>query len=235
MNTHTSTAFSNPFIGASNTSDNLAATTPEPLTILPAASNFAPGNTNVTKATIIVSKMMIVNADILSLFFFVLAIFLPPFWLFVIIVPVSFRRASLAHSSDVIIPFPSLLYSQNSTQDSTLGSILPLANSPALIYFFASLISRLRKLTWSIVLYFNETVSTVVNIRRASAFNFLASKLLERSLSITASTPTKVSPSRTTGIPPPPDAITILPWFNRSLIKSSSTISIGLGEGTTLL
>ena len=74
-----------------------------------------------------------------------------------------------------------------------------------------------------------------VKIAKTSIFKFSASKALDKSLSITASIPINLSFSFTTGIPPPPHAITIFSSFTKSLIDSSSIISIGFGEGTTLL
>ena len=57
------------------------------------------------------------------------------------------------------------------------------------------------------------------------------------SLSITASTPhnNSILSVFTTGIPPPPTAITILSLSTSCLITFFSIMSIGSGEGTTLL
>ncbi|TPW12694.1 MAG: hypothetical protein FD129_1421 [bacterium] len=51
---------------------------------------------------------------------------------------------------------------------------------------------------------------------------------------MTASTPSSVPSSRrTTGTPPPPSAITMKPASRNVRMACSSTISIGIGEGTT--
>ena len=48
--------------------------------------------------------------------------------------------------------------------------------------------------------------------------------------------PSRIPPSFSiTGIPPPPEAITIVPESTRDLMASVSAILIGSGEGTTLL
>ena len=73
-----------------------------------------------------------------------------------------------------------------------------------------------------------------VRINRPSAFSFSARRALDKSLSITASIPTNLLFLFITGIPPPPQAITILPSSNKSLIESSSIMSVGLGEATVL-
>ena len=78
------------------------------------------------------------------------------------------------------------------------------------------------------------TASTSVSISNASAFNSRASRLLARSLSITASTPVKLpSARRTTGMPPPPAQITITPCPTSSAITGNSRMRCGRGEATT--
>jgi carboxymethylenebutenolidase len=60
-----------------------------------------------------------------------------------------------------------------------------------------------------------------------------ASKLETRSLSITASTPTRRSRLKTTGMPPPPQAITSASLASAAWMAGSSMISFGPGDGTT--
>jgi len=51
---------------------------------------------------------------------------------------------------------------------------------------------------------------------------------------MTASTPeSEPSRARTTGMPPPPEQMTMTPSATRSTIASRGTISMGSGEGTT--
>ena len=61
-----------------------------------------------------------------------------------------------------------------------------------------------------------------------------ASRAAPRSLSMTASTPVSVPSSRrTTGMPPPPLAITTKPASTRACTAGASTTSSGSGEATT--
>ena len=84
-NTLTSTASANPKIGDSNTSDNLAPTTPEPFTIV-SLTNLAPGNKCEIIPNTNISKIIIVNEDSARLnFFFRFAIFLLSFYFFIIV------------------------------------------------------------------------------------------------------------------------------------------------------
>ena len=70
---------------------------------------------------------------------------------------------------------------------------------------------------------------------KISAFTNSANFSAAKSLSTTASTPFKVFKTlvRTTGIPPPPTAITIAPDSTSVTISRLSTISTGAGEATT--
>ena len=78
------------------------------------------------------------------------------------------------------------------------------------------------------------TLSTSVETTKTSASSLVASRPEARSLSITASTPTRYPFSlRTTGIPPPPQATTTYPPRTRQFICSNSRISRGAGDGTT--
>ena len=55
-----------------------------------------------------------------------------------------------------------------------------------------------------------------------------------RSLSMTPSTPRRAPlASRTTGIPPPPPAMTTAPLFATVSMSETSTMCFGRGEGTT--
>lgn len=68
-----------------------------------------------------------------------------------------------------------------------------------------------------------------------SAWVSSASLEAAKSLSMTASIPRKRFKTLvlTTGMPPPPTAITMAPFSAKSLMVRFSTISMGLGEGTT--
>ena len=72
-----------------------------------------------------------------------------------------------------------------------------------------------------------------VEMAKMSTCRREASRAEARSLSMTASTPCSAPLERTTGMPPPPTATTSTPSFTRSRMTSSSTISMGSGEGTT--
>ncbi len=81
-----------------------------------------------------------------------------------------------------------------------------------------------------------HTFSTAVEIIKTAAPSFVASIPDAWSLSITAFTPLNLlSLSTTTGMPPPPTAITVKPEFTRFLMASISIMLFGIGEGTTLL
>ncbi len=70
----------------------------------------------------------------------------------------------------------------------------------------------------------------------SSASRSRASRLLARSLSITASTPTRCRSSPgayIVGIPPPPAQMITTPWSSSQRIGRSSKIRSGRGEGTT--
>ena len=72
---------------------------------------------------------------------------------------------------------------------------------------------------------------TPVTSISTSAPSELASRSAARSLSTTASTPCRTCPSSTTGIPPPPAAITTQPRWTRPRMSSSSTIAPRLRRG----
>ncbi len=69
-------------------------------------------------------------------------------------------------------------------------------------------------------------------ISSRSAGSAVARSAEARSLSITASIPRRPAPSAT-GIPPPPQATTVMPLSTSARIDASSTISTGTGDGTT--
>ena len=75
----------------------------------------------------------------------------------------------------------------------------------------------------------SATRSTPVSITSSDASTARASTAEARSLSITASAPLRPPSRRTTGIPPPPAAITSTPARASIAICSNSTISCGLG------
>jgi len=102
------------------------------------------------------------------------------------------------------------------------------------MYCFASLVVNLSSHVWSGLLKLMATFSTAVLIRNKSALIMLARMEEPKSLSITASTPTRFpSGVSITGMPPPPTATTTKPARIRLWIASASTILWGIGEGTT--
>src|SRR5215831_9916428 len=77
------------------------------------------------------------------------------------------------------------------------------------------------------------TWSTAVTSTSACAPSSRATRLAARSLSMTASMPTARSPEMSTGMPPPPQAITRQPASTRARMAPISTMLVGSGEGTT--
>src|SRR5215471_6272422 len=77
------------------------------------------------------------------------------------------------------------------------------------------------------------TWSTAVTSTSACTPSSRATRLAARSLSMTASMPTARSPEMSTGLPPPPHAITRQPASTRARIAAISTMPVGSGEGTT--
>lgn len=80
-----------------------------------------------------------------------------------------------------------------------------------------------------------KTLGTAVTETKISAFTSSASFSAAKSLSMTASIPFKRFKTlvRTTGMPPPPAAMTMMPSLTSSRMAFFSTISMGLGEATT--
>ncbi len=115
-----------------------------------------------------------------------------------------------------------------------LGSIEPLAKCPSAMYCLASATVMRSNQTSSGLRKLSATFSTAVLMMNRSALIMLASKDEPKSLSITASTPTR-SPlgSSTTGMPPPPTPTTTNPALMRVAICSASTMRKGMGEATT--
>ena len=77
------------------------------------------------------------------------------------------------------------------------------------------------------------TFSTAVRIIRVSASSSSASSSEAKSLSMTAAAPLRWLPSvRNTGMPPPPQQMTIWPSLLRARMAPASMMCLGLGEAT---
>ena len=125
-------------------------------------------------------------------------------------VPVLPSIASLALSKDVMITFLPGLDLAKVIAASIFGNILPGAKCFSLIYFSASSTDNsLNHCSLSFPKLI-ATFSTAVKINRVSASTNSASFSEAKSLSITASTPSRCDPQSVTGIPPPPVATTTI-------------------------
>lgn len=149
------------------------------------------------------------------------------------IVPDSFCKKSPMFSRLVITARLVVLSSTKLIQASTFGSIDPAANSAFSTCCFSSSTLTLVSDFCSGVLYPTKTFGTAVRTINKSASIWLASVAEAKSLSITASRPSKPNSLETTGTPPPPAAIGITPAASRLETMLASTTSTGLGDATS--
>ncbi len=124
----------------------------------------------------------------------------------------------------VIIDFRFLVSEEEAkeTAASTLGSMAPLVKCFSSIYWVASSTVMESRGISSAVPKFRATFSTPVRRSRISASNCSARQALVRSFSITALAPFSRVPCWSTGIPPPPAAITICSASISALMASNS-------------
>src|SRR6266508_1984075 len=148
-------------------------------------------------------------------------------------VPARPATPSAIRSSDVMTAH-SPPASTNRQAASTFGPMSPLANSPAAACRRSSSTRTTPSGRACAVPQPSCAASTSVARTRRRAPTVRASSAAARSLSMTASTPRKVpSGSRTTGIPPPPAAITRYPAASSVPTAGASSTSTGSGDATT--
>ena len=87
--------------------------------------------------------------------------------------------------------------------------MVPSSNWPSAMYFLASSTVISSNCCSSLVPKFKQTLSTPVKITNISASTMSANLPAAKSFSITALAPLRLLSCASTGIPPPPQAITI--------------------------
>ena len=131
-----------------------------------------------------------------------------------------------------LLPFP---VATNSTAASILARSSPGSKLPSSIYFLASSIVISDSGISSGLPLCTIRLSLLVRNIISSAPSISPSLAAVKSFSMMALAPFKAVPCCITGIPPPPQAITTWSASERVLIASISYMSMGLGEGITLL
>src|SRR5712692_3214246 len=152
---------------------------------------------------------------------------------FAIVVPASPRRAARPSASSAIMA-RSPPVRTNSAAASTLGRMLPVPSSfPASKWSACASVNR-GIASWRGVPNPRKTAFTLVRINRTCAPISRPRMAATRSLSATASMPSRPSlGSRKTGGPPPPPAITMCPAAVKSRTICCSTMLAGFGLGAS--